>query len=177
MATSASTHAQLIQASWARCREHGLQPQSPPDFDCLTRTELDALLERRQTLLRLTRDDVLPQYAHLLGNASYLVMLADASGCLLDTWGSRRFVEPRQQHGFSAGAHWHERGVGTNALGTALVCAEPIHVARTSTSCARTVTLPAPQRRCSITSGSWSGYSMWRATATCQPPRPWALCA
>jgi len=128
MATSASTHAQLIQASWARCREHGLQPQSAPDFDCLTRAELNALLERRQSLLRLTRDEVLPQYAHLLGNASYLVMLADASGCLLDTWGSRRFVEPRQQHGFSAGAHWHERGVGTNALGTALVCAEPIHV-------------------------------------------------
>ncbi|BBH47162.1 sigma-54-dependent Fis family transcriptional regulator [Pseudomonas sp. KU43P] len=128
MATSASTHAHLIQASWARCREHGLQPQSVPDFDCLTRNELNALLERRQTLLRLTRDEVLPQYAHLLGNASYLVMLADASGCLLDTWGSRRFVEPRQQHGFSAGAHWHERGVGTNALGTALVCAEPIHV-------------------------------------------------
>jgi len=128
MATSASTHAQLIQASWARCRELGLQPQSAPDFDCLTHGELSALLERRQALLQLTRDTVLPQYAHLLGNASYLVMLADASGCLLDTWGSRRFIDPHHQHGFSAGAHWHERGVGTNALGTALVCAQPIHV-------------------------------------------------
>lgn len=128
MAASASPHAQLIQASWARCRDHGLQPQHAPDFDCLTRTELNALLEQRQALLRLTREAVLPQYAHLLGNASYLVMLADASGCLLDSWGSRRFIEPRQQHGFSAGAHWHERGVGTNALGTALVCAEAIHV-------------------------------------------------
>ncbi|MCO8263655.1 sigma-54-dependent Fis family transcriptional regulator [Pseudomonas asiatica] len=128
MAASASPHAQLIQASWARCRDHGLHPQHAPDFDCLTRAELSALLERRQALLRLTREAVLPQYAHLLGNASYLVMLADASGCLLDSWGSRRFIEPRQQHGFSAGAHWHERGVGTNALGTALVCAEAIHV-------------------------------------------------
>ncbi|HEN8801362.1 TPA: sigma-54-dependent Fis family transcriptional regulator [Pseudomonas putida] len=128
MDASASTHAQLIQASWVRCREHGLQPQHAPDFDCLSRAELGALLERRQALLRLTREEVLPQYTHLLGNASYLVMLADASGCLLDTWGSRRFIEPRQQHGFSAGAHWHERGVGTNALGTALVCAEAIHV-------------------------------------------------
>jgi len=128
MATSASTHAQLIQASWARCRELGLQPQSAPDFDCLTHGELSALLERRQALLQLTRDTVLPQYAHLLGNASYLVMLADASGCLLDAWGSRRFIAPQHQHGFSAGAHWHERGVGTNALGTALVCAQPIHV-------------------------------------------------
>ncbi|WP_085624731.1 MULTISPECIES: sigma-54-dependent Fis family transcriptional regulator [unclassified Pseudomonas] len=128
MAASASPHAQLIQASWARCRDYGLQPQHAPDFDCLTHAELSALLERRQALLRLTREAVLPQYAHLLGNASYLVMLADASGCLLDSWGSRRFIEPRQQHGFSAGAHWHERGVGTNALGTALVCAEAVHV-------------------------------------------------
>lgn len=128
MAASASPHAQLIQASWARCRDHGLQPQHAPDFDCLTRAELNVLLEQRQALLHLTREAVLPQYAHLLGNASYLVMLADASGCLLDSWGSRRFIEPRQQHGFSAGAHWHERGVGTNALGTALVCAEAIHV-------------------------------------------------
>ncbi|MFF7064469.1 sigma 54-interacting transcriptional regulator [Pseudomonas sp. NPDC008258] len=128
MAASASPHAQLIQASWARCRDHGLQPQQAPDFDCLTRAELSALLEQRQALLCLTREEVLPQYAHLLGNASYLVMLADASGCLLDSWGSRRFIEPRQQHGFSAGAHWHERGVGTNALGTTLVCAEAIHV-------------------------------------------------
>ncbi|WP_434518784.1 sigma-54-dependent Fis family transcriptional regulator [Pseudomonas sp. NFX1] len=128
MAASASPHAQLIQASWARCREHGLQPQRAPDFDCLTATELNSLLERRHALLRLTRDEVLPHYAHLLGNASYLVMLADASGCLLDTWGSQRFVDPRQRHGFSAGAHWLERGVGTNALGTALVCAEAIHV-------------------------------------------------
>ena len=40
MAASAPTHAQLIQASWARCRDHGLQPQHAPDFDCLTRAEL-----------------------------------------------------------------------------------------------------------------------------------------
>ncbi|UVK84914.1 sigma-54-dependent Fis family transcriptional regulator [Pseudomonas sichuanensis] len=128
MAQSVSTHAQLIQASWARCREHGLQPQQTPDFDCLTGAELDALLERNQVLLRLTHDDVLPQYAHLLGNASHLVMLGDASGCLLGAWGTRRFVAPRQQHAFTPGARWREQGVGTNALGTALVCGEAIHV-------------------------------------------------
>lgn len=128
MAHSVSTHAQLIQASWARCREHGLQPQHTPDFDCLTGAELDTLLERNQALLRLTHDDVLPQYAHLLGNASHLVMLGDASGCLLGAWGTQRFVDPRQQHAFNPGARWREQGVGTNALGTALVCGEAIHV-------------------------------------------------
>ncbi|ANC02664.1 Fis family transcriptional regulator [Pseudomonas putida] len=128
MAADTPTHAHLIQASWARCREYGLQPHSAPDFDCLTGAQLSELLEHRQALLQLTRDAVLPQYTHLLGNSSYLVMLADAGGCLLDAWGTRRFVEPRQQHGFTPGAHWQERGVGTNALGTALACGEAIHV-------------------------------------------------
>ncbi|CAM3802892.1 putative sigma-54-dependent transcriptional regulator YgeV [Pseudomonas reidholzensis] len=130
MATSASTHELIIQASWARCREHGLQAQCAPDFDCLSSAELSSLLERQQALLRLTRDEVLPQYAHLLGNASYLVMLGDASGCLLEAWGTRRFVDPQQAQGFVAGARWCEQRVGTNALGTALVCGEPIHVAQ-----------------------------------------------
>ncbi|MGE8325287.1 sigma-54-dependent Fis family transcriptional regulator [Pseudomonas urmiensis] len=130
MAASASTHAQLIQASWARCREHGLAPHGAPDFDCLTLVQLNALLERQQALLRVTRDEVMPQYSHLLGNSSYLVMLADAAGCLLQTWGTQRFVEPRQQHGFCPGACWREQGVGTNALGTALICGEAIHVSQ-----------------------------------------------
>ena len=130
MAASASTHAQLIQASWARCRDHGLLPHTAPDFDCLTGAQLNTLLERQQRLLCLTRDEVLPQYSHLLSNSSYLVMLGDASGCLLDTWGTRRFVDARQQHAFCAGAQWLEHGVGTNALGTVLVCGEPIHVAQ-----------------------------------------------
>lgn len=174
MAASASTHAQLIQASWARCRDHGLQPQHAPDFDCLTRAELSELLEKRQALLRLTREEVLPQYAHLLGNASYLVMLADASGCLLDSWGSRRFIEPRQQHGFSAGAHWHERGVGTNALGTALICAQAIHVGQDEHFLRQNRYMSSAAAPCSTPHGNWSGCSTWPATAICRPARHWA---
>ncbi|CAG8871151.1 Acetoin catabolism regulatory protein [Pseudomonas fluorescens] len=128
MAASASTHAQLIQASWARCRGYGLDPHRAPDFDSLSPGELRALLDRQQTLLQITRDEVMPQYAHLLGNSSYLVMLSDAQGCLLDAWGTRRFIDPRQQHGFAAGAQWREHGVGTNAIGTALACGGPVHV-------------------------------------------------
>ncbi len=128
MAVSAPTHAQLIQASWARCREYGLAPQSTPDFDQLSGTHLDELLERQQALLRTTRDEVMPQFTHLLGNSSYLIMLSDEQGRLLDTWGTRRFIDPHQQHGFVAGARWLEQGVGTNAIGTALACAQAVHV-------------------------------------------------
>ena len=128
MAASPSTHAQLIQASWARCRDYGLDPHGAPDFDCLHASALHDLLQRQQALLQMTRDEVMPQHASLLGNSSYLVMLSDARGCLLDAWGTRRFIDPRQQHGFIAGAHWREQGVGTNAIGTALACGAAVHV-------------------------------------------------
>jgi transcriptional regulator of acetoin/glycerol metabolism len=128
MAASIPTHAQLIQASWARCRDYGLEHQSAPDFGNLDGARLSELLEHQHALLRTTRDEVMPQYQHLLGNSSYLIMLSDEQGQLLDTWGTRRFIDPRQQHGFEAGARWLEQGVGTNAIGTALACAQAVHV-------------------------------------------------
>lgn len=128
MAVSIASHDQLIQASWARCRDYGLDHQSAPDFGDLSAACLSELLERQQILLRTTRDEVIPQFNHLLGNSSYLIMLSDDQGQLLETWGTRRFIDPRQQHGFVAGARWLEQGVGTNAIGTALACSEAVHV-------------------------------------------------
>lgn len=128
MAVSIASHDQLIQASWARCRDYGLDHQSAPNFGELSAACLSALLERQQILLRTTRDEVIPQFNHLLGNSSYLIMLSDDQGQLLETWGTRRFIDPRQQHGFVAGARWLEQGTGTNAIGTALACSEAVHV-------------------------------------------------
>lgn len=128
MAVSIASHDQLIQASWARCRDYGLDHQSAPDFGDLSAACLSELLERQQILLRTTRDEVIPQFNHLLGNSSYLIMLSDDQGQLLETWGTRRFIDPRQQHGFVAGARWLEQGTGTNAIGTALACSEAVHV-------------------------------------------------
>lgn len=128
MAASASPHAQLIQASWARCRAFGLEHQSLPSFGEPDAAQVRALLERQHGLLRTTRDEVLPSFAHLLGHSSYLIMLSDAEGQLLDSWGTRRFVDPRQGRGFEPGARWLEQGVGTNAIGTALACRQAVHV-------------------------------------------------
>ncbi|UVL58035.1 sigma-54-dependent Fis family transcriptional regulator [Pseudomonas sp. B21-035] len=130
MAASTSAHAQLIQASWQRCRAYGLDHQSQPQFGDASAVQVSELLERQHSLLGTTRDEVLPQYAHLLGNSSYLIMLSDDHGQLLDAWGTRRFIDPRQRHGFIAGACWREQGVGTNAIGTALATGEAVHVSQ-----------------------------------------------
>lgn len=130
MAASTSAHAQLIQTSWQRCRAYGLDHQSQPQFGDASTVQVSELLERQHSLLGTTRDEVLPQYAHLLGNSSYLIMLSDDHGQLLDAWGTRRFIDPRQRHGFVAGACWREQGVGTNAIGTALATGEAVHVSQ-----------------------------------------------
>ncbi|ROL63033.1 sigma-54-dependent Fis family transcriptional regulator [Pseudomonas vranovensis] len=130
MAASTSAHAQLIQASWQRCRAYGLDHQSQPQFGDASAVQVSELLERQHSLLGTTRDEVLPQYAHLLGNSSYLIMLSDDHGQLLEAWGTRRFIDPRQRHGFVAGACWREQGVGTNAIGTALATGEAVHVSQ-----------------------------------------------
>ncbi|MGF6593647.1 sigma-54-dependent Fis family transcriptional regulator [Pseudomonas sp. 2835] len=130
MAASTSAHAHLIQASWQRCRAYGLDHQSQPQFGEASAAQVSELLEREHALLDTTRDEVLPQYAHLLGNSSYLIMLSDHLGQLLDAWGTRRFIDPRQRHGFVAGACWREQGVGTNAIGTALATGEAVHISQ-----------------------------------------------
>lgn len=121
-------HEAIIQDSWKRCRVYGLTHHSAPSFDAPAAAELSALLESRQALVQTTHEEVLPYYGTIVANSNCLIMLADDQGRLLHCWGDRRFVEPHQAAGFAAGASWLERHTGTNAIGTALSCAQSVHI-------------------------------------------------
>lgn len=128
-ATGASTaHDTIIQDSWGRCREFGLDHQSRPAFHRLPEQQVSQLLERHQSLVQTTHQQVLPFYENILSNSNCLILLADQQGQVLNSWGTQRFVEPDQQRGFVAGASWLEQGVGTNAIGTALACEQAVHI-------------------------------------------------
>lgn len=128
-ATGASTaHDTIIRDSWARCREFGLDHQSRPAFDRLPDPQVSQLLERHHSLVQTTHQQVLPFYENILSNSNCLILLANQQGQVLNSWGTQRFVEPDQQRGFIAGASWLERGVGTNAIGTALACEQAVHI-------------------------------------------------
>ena len=124
----ALAHNRLIEASWARCRDFGLQHQSPPRFDEWSGPALKHLLESRQALVQTTHREVLPYYENILGNSRCLIRLADQHGRLLTSWGAQRFAEPSHPHGFSPGACWLEHLTGTNAIGTALACQQAVHI-------------------------------------------------
>lgn len=130
MATRSASvaHDAIIRESWSRCRDFGLSHQSSPSFGQLPTDQVAQLLERHQALVQTTRQEVLPFYENILSNSNCLILLADAHGQLLESWGTQRFIEPSHARGFMAGASWIEQGTGTNAIGTALVCEQAVHI-------------------------------------------------
>ncbi|MFT0477112.1 sigma-54-dependent Fis family transcriptional regulator [Pseudomonas antarctica] len=121
-------HDTLIQESWRRCRAFGLDHQSTPSFDQLPAEGISQLLESQYSLVQTTHQEVLPYYENILSNSNCLIMLADNQGQVLTSWGTQRFIEPKLARGFSPGASWMERSSGTNAIGTALACAQAVHI-------------------------------------------------
>ncbi|MDF3198798.1 sigma-54-dependent Fis family transcriptional regulator [Pseudomonas sp. 1912-s] len=121
-------HDAIIQDSWRRCRAYGLDHQSTPSFDQLPADGVRQLLESQHSLVQTTHQEVLPYYENILSNSNCLIMLADNQGQVLTSWGTQRFIEPTLARGFSAGASWMERASGTNAIGTALACAQAVHI-------------------------------------------------
>ncbi|WP_294738481.1 sigma-54-dependent Fis family transcriptional regulator [uncultured Pseudomonas sp.] len=121
-------HDAIIQDSWRRCRAYGLDHQSTPSFDQLPADGVSQLLESQHSLVQTTHQEVLPYYENILSNSNCLIMLADNQGQVLTSWGTQRFIEPKLARGFSAGASWMERSSGTNAIGTALACAQAVHI-------------------------------------------------
>ncbi|WP_010173091.1 sigma-54-dependent Fis family transcriptional regulator [Pseudomonas sp. PAMC 25886] len=121
-------HDAIILDSWRRCRAYGLDHQSTPSFDQLPADGVRQLLESQHSLVQTTHQEVLPYYENILSNSNCLIMLADNQGQVLTSWGTQRFIEPTLARGFSAGASWMERASGTNAIGTALACAQAVHI-------------------------------------------------
>ena len=127
-AVTALPHETIIQDSWTRCRDYGLTHQSTPIFNQPERGAVSALLESQHALVHTTHKEVLPYYGTILANSNCLIMLADHQGQVLQSWGDQRFIEPSRAAGFVAGATWLERYTGTNAIGTALSCAQAVHI-------------------------------------------------
>ncbi|WCN07769.1 sigma-54-dependent Fis family transcriptional regulator [Marinomonas mediterranea] len=126
-------HKSQIEASWFRCEQFGLDHGSEPDFGTLPQGELHDLLDQHRSLLETTENEVLPYYENILNNSSCMIVLADHQGHVLNTWGKNRFGRDDrygQSHGLVGGNQWTEEGVGTNAIGTALITGQAIQVGR-----------------------------------------------
>jgi transcriptional regulator of acetoin/glycerol metabolism len=119
-------HQQVIEHSWARCREWGLEHHCTPRFEPLHGPALSEWLARHQGLIQLSLPLVQASLDSRQGRGDCLVRLADHQARVLCSWGHLRGIGAAD--GFHPGACWAERGAGTNAIGTALASGVAVHI-------------------------------------------------
>lgn len=115
-----------IRASWRRLLAAGRDPGQASG---------DAFLPREGIERARISSGLLPVIdllrAHLrsaVDDAGQVMVVADARGRVLWREGSRGAVGRADSLGFMPGSSWNEHTVGTNAIGTALVVGQPLHV-------------------------------------------------
>lgn len=116
---------QIVSDSWRRSVAAGVDPENPAP----------RMLDARRTAERLA---IHPVGAHLsrisallreaLVESGYFVAFSDADGVLLWTDGPSRALRSAVQPRFLPGFLCSEDGVGTNAIGTALVLGRPVQI-------------------------------------------------
>lgn len=118
----------LVEQSWLRCREWGLEHQSPPHFDVLPNSALHDCLARHHSLLQVAQPLAQASLDSRRGRSHCLIRLADPQVRVLACWGQLPMLDQGRAQGMVPGACWSERAAGTNAMGTALACAQALHI-------------------------------------------------
>lgn len=115
----------LVAESWRRSLHLGVDPlgTAPLELD-------DAALQAYREAHPLAA--LMPVVRHLLAQdadeAGHIVAVGDAQGRLMWVEGHRGLRSRAESMHFVEGALWSERGVGTNAPGTALALAAPVQI-------------------------------------------------
>ncbi|TDQ21354.1 transcriptional regulator of acetoin/glycerol metabolism [Raoultella sp. BIGb0149] len=108
----------LLSDSWFRSQLYGLQPTTD-DFPRLRSGELADLLASHSGLQQLTQP-VVGALSRKVADLQSVVILSDASGLVLQTFGNMHALQKAQSFALAPGNLWSESGRGTNAIGTAL---------------------------------------------------------
>ncbi|WP_137936448.1 sigma-54-dependent Fis family transcriptional regulator [Chitinivorax sp. B] len=117
----------LVQQSWQRCAQQGLQPDAPLQVNRIDQQQLNHLQARHGALCRLAMPALDHLYAQV-ANTDSLVLLADPEGVVLAARGDGGFLDRARRVALAPGASWSELQMGTNAIGTAVAERKPVLV-------------------------------------------------
>jgi sigma-54 dependent transcriptional regulator, acetoin dehydrogenase operon transcriptional activator AcoR len=113
-----------IERSWQRCRQIGIDHSSQPSFDPLSRQELEAARERNRVLAAQALPVMEGLYRQIVDTES-MILLTDASGLILHSFGDDGFLRRAEKVALQAGVVWSEASKGTNAIGTSIADRAP----------------------------------------------------
>ncbi len=102
---------------------HDLQADPNP----MLRADLEARCEQHALMLQVAQPE-LETLALLAASARSIVLLADATGVILQEAGSTDFLHKAERVALRPGVSWAEPLRGTNAIGTALIDAAAVRV-------------------------------------------------
>ena len=110
---------QLVERSWQRSREYGLNKHSRMDPFCLPISDVKHKKQQHALLLGYLNSS-LPLFEQLQQGRRCRLLFADTQGTILFSAGDPYFGNQAQKIALANGASWHEQSMGTNAIGTAL---------------------------------------------------------
>jgi sigma-54 dependent transcriptional regulator, acetoin dehydrogenase operon transcriptional activator AcoR len=117
----------MIQASWKRCQDGGLNTLERAYDQIITGRRIKEIISRNHELVHSTRP-IFEKLASYLKQFGYIALLSDPIGNIIYTEGDLDFASQAQKVQLQVGANWHEEKKGTNAIGVALVERRPIRV-------------------------------------------------
>lgn len=117
----------VIEMSWQRCLEFGLDCENGTEFDPLQHSALSEQIERNHKLLSHAQPVMDLLYQQIV-DTEHVVVLANASGYILHSRGDAGFLTRAERVALMPGVEWSESMRGTNAVGTAIATGEPVVV-------------------------------------------------
>jgi sigma-54 dependent transcriptional regulator, acetoin dehydrogenase operon transcriptional activator AcoR len=114
-----------IRDSWRRCLESGLEPDGKPKQERLTEAEIRDIRRKNDRLIHLAKIEMKRLHSQI-SDGDHVIAFADPHAALLEVLFHKRTANIWA--GVAPGLRLDERFCGTNALGTAAFCRQPIIV-------------------------------------------------
>jgi transcriptional regulator of acetoin/glycerol metabolism len=117
----------LIELSWRRCLDFGLDSGQGSEFEPSARSILSEQIEKNGKLLAHAQP-VMNMLFEQIVDTQNMVVLANEAGYILHSIGDGEFLERAERVALAPGVEWSEASRGTNAIGTAVAVASPVVV-------------------------------------------------
>ncbi|EGQ8100190.1 sigma-54-dependent Fis family transcriptional regulator [Vibrio parahaemolyticus] len=117
-----------LSTSWNRSEQAGLKQRRRPEDIRVTPATLQDRRHQLNFLLETVTQFALPLFNQLFAHSDSRLILTDADGVIIGSWGQPKFREKLTEIALSSGACWQEKVKGTNAIGTAIIEAKPVSV-------------------------------------------------
>jgi len=109
-----------LSSSWDRSSNAGLREVKKPEDIVLSGAILQQRCFESKPVIDAVKECALPLFNQVLARSDSRLILTDAEGVILASWGQDRFRERLTSIALRSGSCWLERLKGTNAIGTAL---------------------------------------------------------